>query len=57
MLINSYYSYIHSIGKHETERDEWATKENPPDEEWKFQIMQRTKDKLRKMFSRLLKNP
>ena len=52
ILFNSYYSYINSIGEHPSERDNHI---EPADNEWKGKILQRTKERLRTMFSRYYK--
>lgn len=52
VLFNSYYSYINSIGEHPSERDDYI---ESADNEWKGRIMQKTKEKLRTMFSRYYK--
>ena len=46
-LLNSYYSYIASIGKDESERYDWAFRAN---ESWKGEVLYNTKEELRKMF-------
>jgi hypothetical protein len=52
LLINSYYGYVESIGKGEGERYGGA---DEPYHDWKYKILQQTKDKLRTMFSRYYK--
>ena len=52
LLINAYYGYVESIGKGEGERYPGAEE---PSHDWKYKILQQTKDKLRTMFSRYYK--
>ena len=49
IMINAYYGYVESIGKGEGERYRGAEE---PYHDWKYKILQQTKEQLRTMFSR-----